>query len=69
MVSLSQAQNSDESFYSCSAVWNEEEETSNEIDLRVMGTFLTTCETFFLHFCLHCFIDELPTHLIQLIYS
>ena len=41
MVSLSQAQNSDGAHYSCSAVWDEEKETepSNEIDVRVMGTF------------------------------
>ena len=35
-----QAQNSDKASYSCSAVWDEEEQTepSNEIDVLVMGT-------------------------------
>ena len=34
-----QAQNTDEDSYSCSAVWEEEDnaEPSNEIDVRVMG--------------------------------
>ena len=36
-----QVQNADEGSYSCSAVWDDEDnaEPSNEIDLRVMGTY------------------------------
>ena len=35
-----QVQNADEASYSCSAVWEEEDnaEPSNEINVRVMGT-------------------------------
>jgi hypothetical protein len=36
-TSIDMAQNDDEGSYSCSAVWDDDTEPSNEIDVRVMG--------------------------------
>ena len=55
------AQNDDEGSYSCSAVWDDDTEPSNEIDVRVMGQYIICWLKFcsLQHYCslfvfIHC---------------
>ena len=49
-MSVSSAQSSDQAAYSCSAVWDEHAEPSNDIDVQVMGMCIIVAQSEYSYF-------------------